>query len=160
MAKKSAKQIIDEIPLPEGNASKFVMVYEPGFLLLEDLMRDGAWSAARLYLYLIRQMEVNSGALITDIPSLVAELGMSRPSVYKGISVLMEKGHLKRRNKNLLEVNPSGAWKGRADRRSRAAFMQFGGKVSTRSIALRYGQGDGSEESITVTARFVKEKTE
>lgn len=160
MAKKSAKQIVDEISLPEGNAHKFVMVYEPGFLLLEELMRDGAWSAARLYLYLIRQMEVNSGALITDIPSLVAELGMSRPSVYKGISVLMEKGHLKRRNKNLLEINPSGAWKGRGDRRSRAAFMQFGGKVSTRSIALRYGHGDRGEESITVTARFVQEETE
>lgn len=160
MTKKTAKQIVDELPLPEGDAYKFIMLYEPGLTLLEMLMSEGAWSAARLYVYLFRRMELNVGALITDVASLTSELGLSRPSVYKAISVLMDKGHLKRRNKNLFEINPAGAWKGKTNRRNRAKFMQIGGKLSTQKVALRYTPGSTDDESITVTARFSEIETE
>uniref|UniRef100_A0A1A9ZEC5 Uncharacterized protein n=1 Tax=Glossina pallidipes TaxID=7398 RepID=A0A1A9ZEC5_GLOPL len=98
-----------------------------------------------MYLYLEKNMERNHGALVTDVPSLVKELGISKATAYRSIDTLTKSGHLMRRHRNLFEINPDGAWKGKLDRKNNATFMKSGNKSVTNKsrLILKPGRGKG-----------------
>lgn len=160
MRDKPASKIIDEMHLSGGKTVNFTMLYDSGFSLVDRLLREGEVASARMYLYLARNMERNHGALVTDVPSLVEELGISKATAYRSIDTLTKSGHLMRRHRNLFEINPDGAWKGKSDRKNNATFMKSGNKSTTNKSRLRLKPGSKSENAISIATCFESDNQE
>ncbi|PHI31057.1 replication/maintenance protein RepL [Budvicia aquatica] len=152
MSEKSAKQIIDEMALPKGKPVNFAMIYDAGFEFVDGLLRDGEGSAARVYLHLVRNMDSNSGAILTDLSSIISDLGISQATLYRALTTLKKSGHLVCRHRNLFEINPEGAWKGHSNRKNSALFMTQGKKTISRNVKYRLNGASKHSDAMTIVA--------
>ncbi|MBK5072208.1 replication/maintenance protein RepL [Budviciaceae bacterium CWB-B4] len=151
---KSAKQIIDEIPLTKGKQINFAMIYDTGFEFIDGLLRDGEASAVRVYLHLVKNMDRNSGAIVTDLSSIISDLGISQATLYRALTTLKKSGHVVSRHRNLFEINPEGAWKGHSNRKNSALFMTAGKKTIDRNVKYRLNAASKHQEVMSVAATF------
>lgn len=154
MNTKTARQIIEEMDLPEGKQHNFVQVYESGFELLKSLGRKRDLATVMVYLHLIQNADRNSGATYSDVESMAKDTGLSGRSVYRAIKILTNAGHLRSRYKNLFEINPEGSWKGYTKRKNNAMFMMSDEKAMSKGVRLRLNPGSKHAKAITVPATF------
>ncbi|CAJ0996355.1 hypothetical protein SODG_004974 [Sodalis praecaptivus] len=54
MKSKTARQIIDELDLPDDKQVSFMQLYDAGFELMDEMLKANESSAVRVYLHLIK----------------------------------------------------------------------------------------------------------
>ncbi|WP_129543390.1 replication/maintenance protein RepL [Serratia sp. 1D1416] len=152
---------IDELEIPKGKGHGFLQAYGAGLDLIANLAEAGHTSAIRLYVHLVKIMDRNSGAAMTDISSIIADTGLSRSAVYRAIEILKKTGHLRNRIKKVYEINPEGFWGGYVRGKKNALFMSDEVAL-TKGVRFRLNPGSQKAESFTIPATFepVKESKE